>query len=347
MEYKGIYKIFDAGRINTYPLHQRINKVKKEDLILPGSETVVHLNETEIIPEIDKIAMQIVRAHQDHKPVIVFSGAHLVKNGLGPLMVDLINRGIITLFAGNGATAIHDFELALIGETSEYVPEALEKGQFGMAYEFSYINTALQIGNSKQLGYGESLGRMICDPDFRDLVLHEVAVPGSPQIFLFPETSLLAACYQNHVPCTIHAGIGTDVMDQHPSFDGEAKGGCSGRDFLIFTEEIKKLFSGGVILNIGSAVTGPEVMLKAISMAANTGSVPNGLITADFDLRSHQPEDMKDESRERYYYRDQKSIVTRIPQAFNGTGQYIQGNQMVTIPLLYARIIENLKKEQK
>ncbi len=343
MDYKGIYKFFDAGNIITYPLHQRINKVKLEDLILPDSDLRGHEPGARAMKDIEKIAVEIVRAHRQQEPVVVFSGAHLVKNGLGPLMVDLISRRIITLFAGNGATAIHDFELALIGETSEYVPEALEKGQFGMAYEFTYINTALKIGNAKQLGYGESLGRMMCDRDFCDLVLHEVAVPGSPGQFLYPHTSILSACYKNHIPCTIHAGIGTDVIDQHPSFDGQAKGGCSGRDFLIFTEEIKKFASGGIVLNIGSAVTGPEVLLKAISMVSNTGNVPHGIITADFDLRSHHPEEMKDESKERYYYRDQKSIVTRIPQAFHGSGYYIQGNQMDTIPLLYAKIIENLK----
>lgn len=342
MDYKGKYKFFDAGNIKTYPLHQRINKVKLEDLILPDSEFRIYEPDSLVAQEIEKIAFEIVQAYRHQKPVIVFSGAHLVKNGLGPLIVDLINRGIITLFAGNGATAIHDFELALIGETSEYVPAALEKGQFGMAYEFAYINTALKIGNLKHLGYGESLGRMICDRDFCDLVLKEVAVPGSPGQFLYPQTSILSACFKNHIPCTIHAGIGTDVSDQHPSFDGEAKGGCSGRDFLIFTEEIKKLTSGGIILNIGSAVTGPEVLLKAISMVSNTGAVPHNVITADFDIRSRHPEEMKDESKEGYYYRDQKSIVTRIPQAFNGYGYYIMGNQLDTIPLLYARIIGNL-----
>jgi hypothetical protein len=311
--------------------------------VLPGSHINVNELNASTLQLIEKIAVEIVRAYSQRKPVVVFCGAHLVKNGLGPLMVDLINRGIITLFAGNGATAIHDFELALIGETSEYVPEALEKGQFGMAYEFIYINTALKIGNLQKLGYGESLGRMICDPYFRSLVMNEVAMPGTPLQFLYPHTSIMSACHTNRIPCTIHAGIGTDVTDQHPSFDGEAKGGCSGRDFLIFTEEIKKLASGGVILNIGSAVTGPEVLLKAISMVSNTGSVPKGLITADFDLRSHHPEEMRDESKERYYYRDQKSIVTRIPGAFNGTGHYIQGNQMDTIPLLYTGIIKNLR----
>jgi hypothetical protein len=334
--------MFDATGINTYPLRQRINKVKRADLILPASGLGTNKTDAGTIRGIEKIAAEIVRAHRQQKPVVVFSGAHLVKNGLGPLMVDLINRKIITLFAGNGATAIHDFELALIGETSEYVPEALEKGQFGMAYEFAYINNALKTGNARLLGYGESLGRMICDPDFRKTVLMDTVLQGSPRKFLYPGISILATAYRNKIPFTIHAGIGTDVTDQHPSFDGGAKGGCSGRDFLIFTEEIKKLASGGVVLNIGSAVTGPEVLLKAISMVSNTGYVPKNIITADFDLRSHDPGEMKDESKERYYYRDQKSIVTRIPGAFNGTGLYIRGNLLDTIPLLYSKIIENL-----
>jgi hypothetical protein len=157
-----------------------------------------------------------------------------------------------------------------------------------------------------------------------------------------PLASVLSACYENEVPFTVHVGIGTDVTDQHPSFDGEAKGGCSGRDFLIYTNEIAKLTNGGVLLNIGSAVTGPEVLLKAVSMAANTGNVPNNIITADFDLRDHEPEAMSDESSEGYYFRDQKSVVTRIPRAFNGKGFYIQGDQKQTFSLLYKKIIEGL-----
>ncbi len=132
------------------------------------------------------------------------------------------------------------------------------------------------------------------------------------------------------------------MTDQHPSFDGQAKGGCSGRDFLIYTNEIAKLTNGGVLLNIGSAVTGPEVLLKAVSMAANTGNVPNNIINADFDLRDRQPGATNDESSQGYYFRDQKSIVTRIPRAFNGKGFYIQGNQKQTFPLLYKKIVERL-----
>jgi hypothetical protein len=266
----------------------------------------------------------------------------LIKNGLGPLLTDLVRRGLVTLVAGNCATAIHDFELALIGQTSENVPDALGKGRFGMAYEFAYINCALSIGNEYKLGCGESLGKVICDEDFRKQVLARVGKDNSPRNFGHPEVSVLAACYESDIAFTVHVGIGTDVIDQHPSFDGEAKGGCSGRDFLIYTNEIAKFTDGGVLLNIGSAVTGPEVLLKAVSMAANTGSVPNNIITADFDLRDYNSDAMSDESSQGYYLRDQKSVVARIPQAFAGKGYYIQGNQKQTFPLLYKKIIEQL-----
>jgi len=209
-----------------------------------------------------------------------------------------------------------------------------------MAREFAYFNYAISVGNKYKLGLGESLGRAICDEDFRREVLASAAEGDLPDTFAHPEVSLLVACYENNIPFTIHVGIGTDVIDQHPSFDGQAKGGCSGRDFLIYTNQIAGLTGGGVVLNIGSAVTGPEVLLKAISIAANTGSVPDGIITADFDLRDRDSEAMSDESAQGYYFRDQKSVVTRIPQSFAGKGFYIQGNQKQTFPLLYKKTIQ-------
>ena len=343
MEYKGKYEIFDAGNIRTYPLNTRSNKVTLDDLVHP--EDVASLDLTlpdEVVRDIETVASGIVESRKAGKPVVLFTGAHLIKNGLGPLLVDLIERDMVTLVAGNAATSIHDFELALIGQTSENVPNALDKGGFGMAYEFAYINAALSLGNERNLGFGEALGKMICDESFRDEVLKIVAKDNSPRDFAHPNLSFLAACYRNDVPCTIHAGIGTDVIDQHPSFNGCAKGGCSGRDFLIYTQQITKLTGGGVVLNIGSAVTGPEVLLKAVSMAANTGSVPNEILTADFDLRVHEPKQMTDESAQCYYYRDQKSVVTRIPQAFLGEGLYIGANQKRSFPLFYKLIIAKL-----
>ncbi|MEA3226523.1 MAG: hypothetical protein U9Q07_11280 [Planctomycetota bacterium] len=343
MDYDGKYKIFDISQISTYPLCTRSNKVKLDDLVRPEDldKIIIELpNKT--CHDIETVARTIVSCRKASKPVVVFTGAHLIKNGLGPLLADLVKRNLVSLVAGNCATAIHDFELALIGQTSENVPDALDKGQFGMAYEFSYFNHALCVGNEYKLGCGESLGRMMCDEAFRSKIFAAVVKDKSPAAFAHTEVSVLAACYENDVPFTVHAGIGTDVVDQHPSFDGRAKGGCSGRDFLIYANQITRLTDGGVLLNIGSAVTGPEVLLKAVSMAANAGNVPNSIVTADFDLRAHDPNTMSDESAQGYYYRDQKSVVTRIPQAFAGTGFYIQSNQKQTFPLLYKKIIEGL-----
>jgi hypothetical protein len=160
--------------------------------------------------------------------------------------------------------------------------------------------------------------------------------------FKFPELSLQSICYENNVPFTVHVGIGTDVLDQHEFFDGKAKGGCSGRDFLIYTDIVGKLINGGVILNIGSAVTGPEVFLKAASMTGNVGLVPKNIVTANFDIRPYNPETATNEATAGYYFRDQKSIVTRIPDAFGGEGHYIQGNQLDTVPMLYKKLDELL-----
>ena len=340
MDYKGKYEIFDPERIHTYPLSERSNKVMLEDLADPGN--IVHM--TFDVPEdvegkIRLLAREIFEARANRKPVLLFTGAHLIKNGLGSLLIDLVRRDIFTVVSGNAATSIHDFELGLIGETSEFVPRALEQGQFGMAFEFNYLNAALILGNRYGLGYGEAVGRLICDEKYREEASNILKEPRSIT-FRHPELSVQAVCYEHNVPFTVHAGIGTDVTDQHAYFDGQAKGGCSGRDFLIYAHEISKLTRGGVILNVGSAVTGPEVFLKAASMAGNIGQVPDQIITADFDLRPFDPDVFGDENSMAYYFRDQKTIVTRVPQAYGGQGYYVRGNQKQTFPLLYKEILK-------
>lgn len=341
MKYKGRYTAFDPAQINTYPVSERTNKVKLSGLINPEQVGRMEISVPEAVEKrIELLAGKILSAREKSHPVVLFTGAHLIKNGLGLLLADMVKRGLFTMVSGNGATSIHDFELGLIGESSEYVPQALEKGQFGMAYEFNYINAALVVGNRYKLGYGESVGRMICDEAFRNEVSALLGSGKNSIKFKHPEVSLQAVCYEYNVPLTIHAGIGTDVLDQHAWFDGEAKGGCSGRDFLIYAEEITRFTSGGVILNVGSAVTGPEVFLKAASMAGNIGKIPEKIVTADFDLRPYNPDSFANENAVGYYYRDQKSIVTRVPQAYGGEGIYIEGNQKQTFPLLYKKLVE-------
>jgi len=183
---------------------------------------------------------------------------------------------------------------------------------------------------------------MICKKSFRKKVAKYLGIKSETIEFTHPELSIAAACYDEKIPFTVHVGIGTDVLDQHYWFDGCAKGGCSGRDFLIYTQEVSKLMNGGVILNIGSAVTGPEVFLKAASMVGNVNQTPNDILTANFDLRQYKPETATNETTVGYYFRDQKSIVTRIPQAYGGKGFYIEGNQIQTIPYLYQQLIKLL-----
>ena len=348
MDYRGSHSIFDPSKIQTEPISSRSNKVCLEDLVFPEQLTKKTSlpPEEEKLPEATKTSIQelanaVIDARRGDKPVILFTGAHAIKNGLGPLLADLVRRGLLTHVAGNGATSIHDFELALIGETSENVPEALEKGTFGMASEFTLQNAAVALGYEHGFGYGESLGRMICDKEFRAAAIARLS-NDEPALakhlktdFAHPEVSLLATCWRLKVPFTVHVGIGTDVIDQHPSFHPAAKGAASGYDFLIYTKQITRLTEGGVVINLSSAVTGPEVLLKAVSMAANVGSVPQGIVTADFDLRPFHHNQMTDESAPCYYHRDQKSVVTRIPAAFGGRGHYIHGNQKQTLPLFW------------
>ena len=344
MEYKGKYNIFDSSLLKTYPLKDRKSRVQLNDILDTDvlSEITFDLPDT-TIDIINFIAEKIILTRKERKPVIFFTGAHLIKNGLGMLLAGLVNKNIVTLVGGNGATSIHDFELALIGKTSEDALNALKEARFGMTVEFSYINEAIFLGNRLKVGFGESLGRFICDSSFRDKISSRLKTKIE---FLYPEKSILATCYKQNTPFTVHVGIGTDVIDQHRNFDGEAKGGCSARDFYIFASEISKCKEGGMFLNVGSAVTGPEVFLKAVAICSNTGNPPRGIITADFDIREEASHKMTDESSCQYYYRDQKSVVTRIPQAFDGRGFYIKGDQKQTIPVLYNKIMEKLKKER-
>jgi len=336
MKYSGAHPIFDSTRIKTYPLRIRNNKVHWTRLVEPKTILQAPAAEDGIAQAVAPVATAIRHACSKNWPIVLFTGAHLLKNGFGPLIVDWMRRGVITLFATNSAGTIHDFELALIGETSEFVPHALGRGEFGMAYEFCYINESIAEGNRLMLGYGESLSRMMMDEEFRERVFLRAWREGAPREFAHPEASVLAASYETGVPVTVHTTIGGDVIDQHLSFDGEAKGGTSGRDFLIFTEHMRGLKKGGVLLNMGSAVTGPETLLKTISMVCNIGDAPSSdLVTADFDIRPFAPGAMTDERHFGYYFRDQKSVVTRIPQAFGGHGYYVQGDQLITFPELF------------
>jgi len=329
MEYKGKFDIFDFSRIETYPIATRPNKFKAKDMIRLDEVLAADLKFDS--PELRAVAKAVLEARAGGKPVIWMMGAHPVKLGLSPIVIELIERGLVTLVACNCAATIHDFELALMAETSESVPNALPAGKFGMAYETGkYMNDALAHGNSLAVGFGESLARMILGEAF-------------PYQVEFPHQGLsfVARGYQKGVPVTVHATMGTDIIDQHSNFDGRAKGGCSGRDFGIYCAEVEKMTEGGVVLNVGSAVTGPEVLLKTVSMVSNVGAPCHGIITGDFDMRPADFDEARDETKPTYYFRDIKSVVTRIPEAFGGQGYYVRGLFEETVPSLYRLLVRH------
>jgi phosphoheptose isomerase len=310
-------KYINLREVQTYPLSERKNLVKLNDLILPGQ--IANPYESH---ELSQVANYIIKARQESNPVIWMMGAHVIKSGLGLIMIDLMKRGFITHIAGNGAVGIHDFELALIGETSEDVATSIEDGTFGMAEETgALIHQALRSGSMDRLGYGESLGRFITN--------HE---------FPHREVSVLYQAYQLNIPFTIHVTLGADIIHQHPDCDFGILGAASGHDFKIFCHSVSKL-DHGVFLNFGSAVTGPEVFLKALSIARNLGHKVEGFTTANFDILPlpadyHNPTSPDSPV---YYYRPLKNIINR-PTSLNGQGFHVQGDHRLTIPTLHHHI---------
>lgn len=311
----------DLSGISTYHIGERENLVKFEDLIRPGDPVPAFDH-----PELPEVAERIIVARRADRPVVCMIGAHMIKCGLSPILIDLMKRRVITHLATNGAGSIHDFEIALIGETSEDVARSIEDGSFGMVEETGrFINAAVQQGVRDGLGYGQSLGRMY-DEDDR---------------FRFREYSLFYTGYRLGIPVTVHVTIGTDIIHQHPSVDYGALGQASGRDFLIYCHSLKDL-EGGVFLNFGSAVTGPEVFLKALSICRNLGYRLDHITTANFDLvplpenyRVPVSPHMRD-----YYYRPWKNIVSR-PVSLGGKGFHICGDHKLTLPNLYTMILRS------
>lgn len=314
--------MLDFSKIKTYPISKRKNLVTLRDMIPPENPPPPYENR-----ELEEVADRIVEARKNGRPVIWMMGAHVIKSGLSSIVIDLMKRGVITHLAGNGAVTIHDFEIALIGETSEDVGTSLEDGTFGMVGETGLlINLAVQRGVRDGLGYGESLGRMIAE-DNR---------------FKFREYSVLYHAYKLGIPFTVHVAIGTDIIHQHPACNFAALGEASGRDFKIYVDSVSRL-EGGVFLNFGSAVIGPEVFLKAISIVRNLGFKVEKFTTTNFDLKPLSDyRRMRSKDDPDYYYRPLKNIVIR-PPAMGGKGFHITGDHVVTIPNLHHLILERIQ----
>jgi len=249
-------------------------------------------------------------------------GAHVIRSGCGPYMIEMMKHGQISHLATNGAGSIHDFELSLIGQTCESVARYVSQGQFGLWHETGRINDIIAEGCHEGLGWGESLGRYIWENDLP-----------------YKEKSVLGMGYHLGIPCTVHVGIGSDIIHEHPNCDGAAIGEATYTDFLIYTQTVTKL-EGGVFLNFGSAVTGPEVYLKALSMVRNVahqkGERVANFSTAVFDvipLESGAIDKTPPKSDPRYYFRPWKTILSRTV-ADGGKSYYVQGEHRLTLPSL-------------
>lgn len=312
------YEPIDLGGVTTYPIAERRNKVVMERDragAIHGGMTVAQL--LDALPDqlgsqaLNGVIDSIVAARGKGKPVIMAMGAHVIKCGLQPVLKSLVEAGAVTAFALNGAGSIHDYEISLIGETSEDVGAVLHAGLFGMADETGRdINLALSQGVAAGLGYGEAVGRFIVEK-------------GNPH----REWSLLALCAERGVPVTVHAAVGTDIIHQHPSADGAILGEATFRDFRLLTSIVSELGDGGVYLNVGSAVLLPEVFLKALSIAQNLGHHVDNFTTVNMDMQQH--------------YRPLQNVVKR-PTAGASMGYTITGHHEIMLPLLAAGVLDRI-----
>ena len=260
-----------------------------------------------------RVVDAIASAAKTRRAVVVMLGGHIVKTGLSPLLIELMNRRVITHLAMNGSAAIHDYEIARFGATSEDVARGLVDGTFGMAEETGRgMNEAFAVGMKNGWGMGEALARSL-----EDLPLAN------------GDLSVLLAAYQLGIPCTVHAAIGAEIIHQQPAANGAAIGDTSHRDFRRLAASLPALHEGGVVLNLGSAVIMPEVFLKALTIARNlNGGKPTGFTTCDLDMQRH--------------YRPRVNVVQRPTQG-SGKGYEITGHHEIMVPLLTWGIVEALE----
>lgn len=305
------YKVKPFGRegLKTYPIRSRKSIVRVEDFVKVFSPDRSFSRFVESLPDIlagkdfKDFLLIMEKAKLGQKAIIFAMGAHVMKVGLSPVVIKLMEEGWITALALNGAGIIHDFEISLAGHTSEDVADHIKDGRFGMAAETGeLLNTAINGAKEKDIGLGEAVGEFIERSEFE----HK-------------DLSILAAAYRIGIPTTVHVAIGTDIIHFHPKAEGEALGKASMRDFLLFCSLCEDLEGGGVFVNIGSAVILPEIFLKAVSCIRNKGVALEYFSTAVFDFR--------------HLYRPYENVVKR-PLGIRGRGFYFIGHHEIMIPLL-------------
>jgi len=314
-----MYEEIDFTNIKPVSINSRKNKVKTADFAKVFKKADSFSSFISSLPgqlagkEFTELIDRIILAKKKKKGVVLMMGAHVIKCGLSLILIDLMKRGLISAIAMNGAGAIHDLEIAYWGQTSEDVAENLKDGSFGMAKETAEkFNSILEKGYKKSSGFGEIFGKSLCEEN-------------PPHI----SYSILAKAYELKVPVTIHSAIGTEIVHQHPSANGEIIGKLTMKDFRIFANILKDLNNGGVVLNIGSAVILPEVFLKALTLARNIGYRVNNFTAVNFDMIQH--------------YRPNENVVKR-PTLEGGKGYRFTGHHEIMIPLLAAGLIERLEK---
>ena len=308
------YEEFDLSGVRTYPLDSRQSKARVEDFASPyrkgsGVEGLIaSLPATLAAADFKSVVAAVLEAHRTDAAIIWGLGAHVLKTGLSPVLVDLMERGFVSAVATHGAGIIHDFEIAWAGVTSEDVDEALGPGRFGMAEETAtLLNRAINEGVSERLGLGQSVGRFLSMQDARHA-----------------RFSIAATAWRLGIPLTVHVAIGTDITHMHPLASGAALGEGSLRDFRYFVSAVSRL-ARGVYINCGSAVILPEVFLKAVALARNRGCDLAGLTTVNLDFLRQ--------------YRPLTNVVSR-PTAGIGRGYALTGHHELLIPLLAAALIE-------
>lgn len=305
----------ELAKVKTYPLASRTSKVKLDNFARPVGddasvkEFIASLPEVLAVQTLRKIVERMRRARKLEKPIIWGIGGHVIKTGLAPLILDLMERGYVSAIAANGSVLVHDAEIAMVGSTSEDVDATLSEGIFGGADETGQLlNRAAHDGASDRIGLGEAVGRNL--------------VAMQPQ---HEQYSLLCGAYKMSVPFTIHLTIGGDIAHFHPSADGAALGATTHTDFRLLAELVRRMDGGGVYLNIGSAVVLPEVFLKCVTLVRNLGHTISDITTANFDFIQS--------------YRPLTNVVRRPTEKGAGEGHSITGHHELTIPLLAAMLI--------
>lgn len=309
--------MINIHKVKRYSVKQRLSKVKQGDFAQAPAPRKSFAAFYASLPHIlrandlRQVVDAVVKAKKAKKPVIFMAGAHVIKCGLNPIVIELIRKKVITCVCLNGAGIIHDFEIAFQGQTSEDVAENLKRGRFGMGRETAdFLNNAAKEGACDGLGLGWSIARKIA----------AAALPHK-------DSSLLYNAYKNGIPVCVFVAVGTDIIHQHPSFDAGLTAEGSLRDFHTLVVEAGRLNNGGVVLNFGSAVILPEVFLKALNLARNLGSKAKDFTTANFDML--------------YHYRPSQNVVQR-PVMSGGKGHYIIGHHEIMLPLFAQAVMEKL-----